>query len=143
MDRALPLTPLRSTSTSKAIAATLGRLAVLYGYPFFILNLFVSDFYELRESYTTFVGLPPRLVVAPLYSYAEMRQPWSAWFSDLMGRWPGLLAMAIYVAIAAFLTYRTLTRFDRWLDRPELTQDDQSEPKAAEVREQAEPALQS
>ena len=69
---------LRATTTSKALASTIGKLVVLYGYPFILLWAILDrQYYRFYEYYATFLGLPPRLVVAPLVSYRWFSQAWN------------------------------------------------------------------
>jgi hypothetical protein len=141
---------LRSTSTSKALASTIGKLVVLYGYP---LLLFWSIMGEYRWDlyYMTFLGLPPRVVVAPLVSYEQFAQfragvaPLDRRALDLSGFTPtiGLAVIVLYASVAAAVSTRTLRRFDRWLDRPALTVDARSARKPAPLVDEVEPALQS
>jgi ABC-type transport system involved in multi-copper enzyme maturation permease subunit len=141
---------LRATSTSKALASTIGKMVVLYGYPFFLLWV-ILDNYRWGNYYATFVGLPPRLVVAPLVTYGQFAAiragvaPPDAEFDDWAGfyRTFGVAMILFYAIIAATLTLRTVRRFDRWLDRPVLSSEDQALRKPAPLAEVAEPALQS
>jgi hypothetical protein len=66
---------LRATTTSKALASTITTMAVLYGYPIFLIRSFL--WYGVRDYYTTFVGLPSRLAVAPLVSYWQLSGAWT------------------------------------------------------------------
>ncbi len=137
---------LRATSTSKAITATLVRLAVLYGYPLFILLVMIGR-RHLWQGYVDALGLPPRLVVGPLVSYGDFRQVagmfvgrgW--WSPEFVGLAFGVGVMAAYATIAACLTQHCLDQFDRWLDRPTLVADASSPRKPALV--EVETALQS
>ncbi len=138
---------LRAPSTSRALASTIGTLAVLYGYPLIFLRPFLG--LGVGDRYATAVGFPPRLVVGPLASYGQLRQLWRIatidrpdhlpWLGDLI--LGGGLA-AIYLLVAALLTYRTVARFDRRLDRPSLLRAAEVAPSAARPVAAA-PSLQS
>jgi ABC-type transport system involved in multi-copper enzyme maturation permease subunit len=142
---------LKATTTSKALAATITKLAVLWGYPFFLL-WFLLDSSNWEQYYLPFVGLPPRIVVGPLVSYRYVGDLWRTtaqggfrYHPDRIAIVFGLLALTFYTALAAFLTYRSVGRFDHWLDRPRLTRESESTPIQKQPREEpiAEPALQS
>ncbi len=116
----------RAPSTSKALAATFGALAVLFGYPAFLIRSFLG--FYLWENYTSFVGFPPRLAVGPLATPGEVAGLWrTATGAGLLRvNWLGVLIFggclaALYLLVAALLTYRVVDRFDAWLDRPRLT----------------------
>jgi hypothetical protein len=142
---------LRATSTSKALASTIGTLAVLYGYPFYLFAAFWGE--NLWGIYAAFIGLPSRLVVGPLVSYGEFSGVWRQ--LTLSGVWSvteintikfGLIVMGFYAVVAAGLTYRAVARFDRWLDRPEMSIDDpgaRRKPRPLVELEEVEPLLQS
>lgn len=142
---------LRATGTSRAIASAIGKLVVLYGYPGFLFWAILGP-YAWYSYYVTFLGLPPRLVIAPLVSYRGFGQVWGlATTSGILAVEGikyiafGLAAMAAYAAIAAAVTRRTVAQFDRWLDRPALSDAALAsrKPRPLVEVEEAEPALQS
>ena len=127
---------LLASSTSKALTATIVRLAVLYGYPFLVFRT-LFDLNVGLNSFSTFLGLPARLVVAPLVTSAQFAAI-RAGVLPVRAKYetppdfdfaPGtflafaLAILATYAAIAATLTILSILRFDRWLDRPEITKD--------------------
>jgi ABC-type transport system involved in multi-copper enzyme maturation permease subunit len=139
---------LRANSTSKALASTIGKLVVLYGYPA-LLFWTLLDSYRWERYYVTFLGLPPRLVVAPLVSYRWFSQAWNevttfgVWSNLVNDSTLGLSLMVVYATIAAVLTQRSVARFDRWLDRPAMADDTRAARKPAPFLDEVEPALQS
>ncbi len=138
----------RASTTSKALTSTIVTLALLYGYPAFLLLSLWE--YGVWDRYVSYVGLPARVVFGPLVSYADFAQVWrEATTGDILAvSWLpsiviGLFLMGIYGSVAAFLTYRSVGRFDGWLDRPRMRDSapiPEKEPRESEV---AEPALQS
>ena len=132
---------LRASSTSKALTSTIVTLAILYGYPIFLLVSFWES--GVWDRYTSFVGLPSRVVVGPLVSYADFAGIWGP--ATMIGIRPiGLLLLGIYSSVAGFLTFRAVGRFDRWLDRPRMSGAVPILSKKPSVEaEVAEPALQS
>ena len=139
---------LRASTTSKALTSTIVTLFVLYGYPIFLLWMLVgSDRWD--PFYGAFVGLPSRIVVGPLVSYGWFSQAWNqaktigVSFVAVDFRAVGLFLLGFYVSVAATLTYRTVVRFDRWLDRPELSGDAPVDRKPAKVLDEVEALIQS
>lgn len=140
---------LRATSTSRALTSTILTLAILYGYPVFLFDgLLSSGLWD--PGYAMLVGLPSRLAVAPLVSYHQSSSAWGqASTSGLMSVTDapkivsGLILMAFYASIAAALTFRTVTQFDRWLDRPTITHRPEPHRKPAPSPQEAEAVLQS
>jgi hypothetical protein len=139
---------IRATSTSKALTSTIATLVVLCGYPGFLLWAFL-DWYNWDRYYATFVGLPARIAVGPLVSYAYFSGSWTAFTRG--GFWQprfGLVIVGtgltlIYSLVAATLTLRALARFDAWLDRPRLSEESPMAGKPARPIEEIEPELQS
>jgi ABC-type transport system involved in multi-copper enzyme maturation permease subunit len=139
---------LRAGTTSKALGSTIGTLAVLYGYPFFIVMgaLWGTNGFK---TYELVLGIPTTLVVAPLVSYGWFSRAWGpvmaiGWWSPMVALGLlGLSVLGVYAAIAAILTQRSVRRFDRWLDRPELSNDVRFPRKPAPQLDEIEPALQS
>jgi ABC-type transport system involved in multi-copper enzyme maturation permease subunit len=117
---------LRATNTSRAIAATIATLFFLNGYP---ILLFLGFRGELSwDSSFNLLGFMPRLAAAPLMKTSFGAAPWwssaaqSRPFADPltfvpMGR---LWLIGFYIGTASLLTWRSVARFDRWLDRPKL-----------------------
>jgi ABC-type Na+ efflux pump permease subunit len=140
---------IRSTSTSKALASTIATLAILCGYPGFLLWMFF-DSYSLDRYYTPFVGLPARIAVGPLVSYAYVSESWATMSHGVFRHLrfassiaAGMILALLYWLVAATLTLRTLTRFDAWLDRPRLSSESPSVREPARAAQEIEPALQS
>ena len=139
---------LRASSTSKALTSTIVTLAVLYCYPIFLLLSFLGE--RLMNSYTPFVGLPPRIVVGPLVSYEQFGQIWWRATTNGIAAIPyfgevllGALILFFYASIAALLTARSVGRFDRWLDRPSMAAGAPAALKKAPVPDEVEALVQS
>jgi ABC-type transport system involved in multi-copper enzyme maturation permease subunit len=139
---------LKAASTSKALASTITTLAILYGYPLFLLMAFRGEY--LWDTYAAFVGLPPRLVVAPLVSYGQFSDDWTLATKGEITRIPGFgnvvaggLLLVIYVLVATLLTAKSVGRFDHWLDRPRLSNREPAVRKPAKTLEEVEAVLQS
>jgi ABC-type transport system involved in multi-copper enzyme maturation permease subunit len=113
---------LRATSTSRALASTIATLCFLNGYPILLVLWFRGS---LRWDYSfNLLGFMPRLAAAPLITPRLDWEPWwiSAVSSDPltfvpMGR---LWLIGLYIATASLLTWHSVARFDRLLDRPRL-----------------------
>jgi ABC-type transport system involved in multi-copper enzyme maturation permease subunit len=110
-------------STSRALAATIVALCILNGYPLMLFESFLSRLHW--ESSFSLLGAMPWLAASPLALQSPRSEPWRAspWVHDQFvtshfesGYVLGLLA--IYLALALFLTWRMASRFDHWLDRP-------------------------
>ena len=122
------LASLRATNTSKAIATTIAALFLLNGYP---ILLFLGFRGSLPwDSSFNLLGFMPRLAVAPLVSNRLNGGPWwwnSADTSELVAvpltyvPIGTVLLIGVYVAAASILTWHSVARFDRWLDRPKLS----------------------
>jgi hypothetical protein len=117
---------LRATSTSRALASTIATLCFLNGYPILLVLFFRGSLF--LDSSFNLLGFMPRLAAAPLVKTPFDAAPWwsSAISSDQiahpltfvpMGR---LWLIGFYIATASLLTWRSVARFDRWLDRPKL-----------------------
>ncbi len=116
---------LTSSNTSRALAWTIGTLAVLYGYPIFLLRFFTKHAWD---GYVAVLGFPARIAVGPLATWGDVARlrttamihgPLSAAEGgDLM---LGLVLSSFYFLVAAVLTHRAVAEFDRRLDRPSLT----------------------
>jgi ABC-type transport system involved in multi-copper enzyme maturation permease subunit len=138
---------LKATTTSKALTSTIVTLVVLYGYPFYLFWSFLE--YNVWAHYNAWVGLPSRLVVGPLVSYGQFSLAWSEVMSGRLLPYLGVedvlgvLLLGFYVLIAAFLTYRSVSRFDRWLDRPQVSMKETTARKFAKSVDEVEMLLQS
>jgi hypothetical protein len=75
------------------------------------------------------LGFMPRLAVAPLLSSENdagarllYSSPWQS-YADPIAMVPGggVWLFSAYVITALFLSWRIVTQFDRWLDRPKLS----------------------
>jgi ABC-type transport system involved in multi-copper enzyme maturation permease subunit len=140
---------LRAGTTSKALGSTIAALAVLYGYPIFIV---MGAFWGTSgwKTYELVVGIPPMLAIGPLVSYEQFSRVWM-WVTrlgelslyHLMVFALGPILVLVYATIAAVLTHRSVRRFDRWLDRPALSNDIRAPRKPAPLLDEVEPALQS
>jgi len=137
---------LMASNTSRALAGTIGTLAVLYGYPLFILRSFFEN--NVWRHYVAFVGFPPRIVIGPLATRERVS------YLRTMARVHGPLQILevgdlilgaslalIYFLVAVLLTYRAVVRFDSRLDRPSLTRATVPRPAPARPVEAPEPAL--
>jgi ABC-type transport system involved in multi-copper enzyme maturation permease subunit len=138
---------LRATTTSKALGSTIGKLFLLYGYPFLVLSMIV-DYWRWDRYYVTYLGLPPRVVVGPLVTYGQFSAEWGVAMS-IGVRYAisyfavGLALLAGYAILAAALTWRSVRMFDRWLDRPEMPAWPRVPEKPAPLVEEVGPAFQS
>ena len=118
---------LQATSTSRALISTIVALSLLNGYPATVVFWFIGTL--SWDSSFTLLGFMPRLAVAPLVSPRFVTEPWwgaarpLALYVDPLAFVPigRLLLVAFYAGTAAILTWRIVTRFDRWLDRPKLS----------------------
>ncbi len=118
---------LHATSTSRALVSTIAAICLLNGYPVMLILWFRGSLFW--DSSFNLLGFMPRLAVAPLVSRQPATEPWwtayrpSAFQVDPLAYVPygRLLLVLVYVASAAILTWRIVTRFDRWLDRPNLS----------------------
>ncbi len=89
-------------------------------------------------------------MVGPLVSYGDFSRTWREattvgvryvpW-ANFIALGPALLAL--YASIAGVLTYRSIKRFDRWLDRPRMDEAAPVPVKKPVVPEVVEPVLQS
>jgi hypothetical protein len=118
---------LHATSTSRALMSTIVALCLLNGYPVILILWFRGSLYW--DSSLNLLGFMPRLAVVPLIStqtlFEQRRaayRPW-AFQNDPLDLLPygRLLLLTVYIVVAAILTWRIVTRFDRWLDRPKLS----------------------
>ena len=117
---------LHSTSTSRAPVSTIVALCILNGYPVILTLWFRGSLYW--DSSFSLLGFMPRLAVASLASAQAVADPWrtadGGWTYqvDPLDYVPNarLFLLFVYVVLAAILTWRIVTRFDRWLDRPKL-----------------------
>ena len=118
---------LQATNTSRALVSTIVALCLFNGYPFILVFWFIGTL-SWNSSFTL-LGFMPRLAVAPLVSPQFVPEQWWGAARPLgqyvdplafvpIGR---LLLVVFYTVAAAILTWRTVTRFDRWLDRPKLS----------------------
>jgi hypothetical protein len=118
---------MHAASTSRALVSTIVALSLFNGYPVILVFWFMGI---ISWNYSfTLLGFMPGVAVAPLMSPQFIAEPWwgaarplAQYVNPLafipIGR---LLAVVAYSGSAAFLTWRTVNRFDRWLDRPELS----------------------
>ena len=135
---------LRAPSTSRALASTLVRLAVLYGYPIVLFRAFFGEY--LWNEYAAFIGWPPRIAVGPLVSYvyfAELlRSGPREIFGTLHPRW-GVAVLVFYAMVAGYYTFRSVGQFDRQLDRPRMSSRSRVAIEPAGPFQEVEPLLQS
>jgi hypothetical protein len=117
---------LRAPSTSKALVATLVTLCLFNAYPLIILDAFRGNLSV--DSSFALLGALPRLAASPLVTYHDSPGTWNSTRTEQIGPFPpthdvaaGWGFLAIIIGAAAFLTWRVLGRFDRWLDRPRLS----------------------
>ncbi len=118
---------IHATSTSRALVSTILALCLINGYPV-ILTLWFRGSLYWDDSFNL-LGFMPRLAVAPLVSrQAGAAQSWHTYVLPGLQVDPldyvtygRLLLLFVYVMVATILTWRTVTRFDRWLDRPKLS----------------------
>jgi ABC-type transport system involved in multi-copper enzyme maturation permease subunit len=114
---------LRGSSTSRAIGSALTALVVLNGYPLY-LYLFLRGRLDWDYSYSV-LGMMPSLSAWSLVP----GQIFGARFWKLIdgtGFTPpsslfGPAVLFLYAAVALALTRRIIGQFDRWLDRPPLS----------------------
>jgi ABC-2 family transporter protein len=118
---------LQATNTSRALVSTIVALCLFNGYPFIIVVWFIGTL-SWNSSFSL-LGFMPRLTITPLVSPQFVAEPWWGAARPLrmyvdplafvpIGR---LLLVVVYTVAAAMLNWRIVSRFDRWLDRPELS----------------------
>jgi ABC-type transport system involved in multi-copper enzyme maturation permease subunit len=121
---------LRATNTTRALVSTIVALCLFNGYPFIFVFWFIRTI--SWDSSFTLLGFMPRLAVAPLVSPDFVAEPWwgaarpLAFYVDPLAFVPigRLVLVVFYAGAAAVLTWRVVSRFDRWLDRPTLSASD-------------------
>jgi ABC-type transport system involved in multi-copper enzyme maturation permease subunit len=118
---------LRARSTSRSLMSTLLALCVLNGYP---IALFLYFFNMLDwDSSFSMLGLLPKLAAGLLEPRPFVDDAWVRRLADLfhISQKESLvdfcvpLLLIFYVGAAGVLTYRIVARFDRWLDRPRIS----------------------
>jgi ABC-type transport system involved in multi-copper enzyme maturation permease subunit len=113
---------LRNKSTSRAMASTLATVCLLNGYPILLVLWFRGSLYW--DNSFSLLGFMPRIAAAPLITAHFDSVP--GWYrpitTDPLALVPnsGLWLIGVYIAAASLLTWRSVARFDRLLDRPRL-----------------------
>jgi ABC-type transport system involved in multi-copper enzyme maturation permease subunit len=113
---------LRARSTSRALASTLATLCLLNGYPILLVLWFRGSLYW--DYSFNLLGFMPRVAAAPLITAHLDSVP--GWYrpvsTDPLALVPTsrLWLIGVYIAAASLLTWRSVARFDRLLDRPRL-----------------------
>jgi hypothetical protein len=119
---------LRAQTTSRAIVATITLLCVFNGYPLIIASVFIGKVYW--ESSFLMLGAMPWFAVSPFISPKPTQTiGWQARpLGDRFELPPStsitavaLCLLVLFACTAAILTWRLISRFDIWLDRPRLT----------------------
>jgi hypothetical protein len=114
---------LRASSTSRALLSTLATLCLLNGYPILLVLWFRSSLYW--DYSFNLLGFMPRVAAAPLITAHLDSVP--GWYrpvsTDPLALVPNsrLWLIGVYIAVASLLTWRSVARFDRLLDRPRLS----------------------
>ncbi|MGP0069238.1 MAG: ABC transporter permease subunit, partial [Isosphaeraceae bacterium] len=121
---------LRASSTSRSIASTIVALGLFNGYQFTYVIWFLGGVWLLGRvtwnSSFSMLGGMPMLAAGPMVPHRFATQ--GTWrMTDLSSvpasvRLPfALILLTIYVLSAILLTIRVIKGFDRWLDRPPLS----------------------
>lgn len=117
---------IRARTTAQALGSTMGILWLLNGHPAIVVLWFFGGLGW--ESSFSALGVMPRLAVGPLVSYGFVSRSLSAipteWIHFAPSTAPALLGivfLTIYTVAASLCTWRVIRYFDRWLDRPRLT----------------------
>jgi ABC-type transport system involved in multi-copper enzyme maturation permease subunit len=128
---------LRARSTSRALASTLVALCLFNGYPI-VLSMYFFNLLDWESSFSV-LGLLPKLAAGLLDAQPFVDDAWVRGLSNTLriSQEKTIVAfclpllLMIYVGVAALLTHRVVTRFDRWLDRPRMSDTNQSAPRVA------------
>jgi hypothetical protein len=126
---------LRSSSTSRAISSAITTLCLFNGYPFIFIVWFLGGGWFLgwffpevswNSSFAILGGLP-MLAAAPLVPPSFVTEGgWRTTYpSSVPASMPlryALILLATYALLATWLTIRVMKGFDRWMDRPPLSE---------------------
>jgi ABC-type transport system involved in multi-copper enzyme maturation permease subunit len=115
---------MRSHSTSRAVASTIVTLSVFNGYPVLLVLWFMGGL-SWNSSFSL-LGTMPMLAAGPLVPAQMVAR--ATWIGRDLSSIPAtvprplaLVLLTLYALSAILLTIRVIKRFDRWLDRPPLS----------------------